>query len=114
MLPAERGGGAEQPQRLGDTAGEAQQRKVLEGREDAREMTDPLSECERLVVRGFRSDQLALGDRKLAEPLMRVGAQTGKQVGVGFKKMFAPANRKAREIIQSIRLTQAFPIPTQS
>lgn len=33
--------------------------------------------------------------------MMKVSAQTGKHVGVGFKKMFVPANRKAREIVQS-------------
>ena len=33
--------------------------------------------------------------------MMKVSAQTGKHVGVGFKKMFYPANQKAREIIQS-------------
>jgi predicted dehydrogenase len=33
--------------------------------------------------------------------MMKVSEQTGKHVGVGFKKMFFPANQKAREIIQS-------------
>jgi predicted dehydrogenase len=32
--------------------------------------------------------------------MIRIGAQTGKHIGVGFKKMFLPANQKAREIIQ--------------
>ena len=33
--------------------------------------------------------------------MMKVSAQTAKNVGVGFKKMFVPANQKARGIIQS-------------
>jgi predicted dehydrogenase len=33
--------------------------------------------------------------------MMKVSAQTRKHVGVGFKKMFVPANQKAREIVQS-------------
>jgi predicted dehydrogenase len=33
--------------------------------------------------------------------MMKVSAQAGKHVGVGFKKMFVPANQKAREIVQS-------------
>jgi len=33
--------------------------------------------------------------------MIKVSAQTGKHVGVGFKKMFVPANQKARGIIQS-------------
>ena len=32
--------------------------------------------------------------------MMKVSAKTGKHIGVGFKKMFFPANQKAREIIQ--------------
>jgi predicted dehydrogenase len=31
--------------------------------------------------------------------MMRTSRETGKFVGVGFKKMFAPANRKAKEIL---------------
>ena len=32
------------------------------------------------------------------QEMMKVSGQTGKHVGVGFKKMFVPANQKAREI----------------
>ncbi len=32
--------------------------------------------------------------------MMRISKETGKEVGVGFKKMFFPANQKAKEIIQ--------------
>jgi predicted dehydrogenase len=32
--------------------------------------------------------------------MMRVSAETGKQVGIGFKKVFFPANQKAREITE--------------
>jgi predicted dehydrogenase len=39
--------------------------------------------------------------RKEVEAMMEVSRETGKHVGVGFKKMFFPANVKAKEIISS-------------